>query len=61
MCSEALETFNKVTKVHMRKSEDSPLQDDVSLDNHLQLIGHDLAVGVVLIFTVDKETGREKH
>ena len=36
----------------------SPLQDDISLNNHLQLVGNDLAVGIVLIFTV--ETQRKK-
>lgn len=36
----------------------SPLQDDISLDDHLQLVGNDLTVGIVLIFTV--ETQRKK-
>lgn len=39
---------------------DSPLEDDISLDHHLQLVGHNLTVGIVLIFTVETEGGRKR-
>lgn len=38
----------------------SPLQNDISLNNHLQLVGYDLTVGVILIFAVETERKKKK-
>lgn len=39
---------------------DSPLEDDHSLSLHLQDVGYNLTVGIVLIFTVETEGERKR-
>lgn len=34
-----------------------PLQEHLGLDSHLQLVGHNLTVGIVLVFTVEEDRG----
>lgn len=42
-----------------RRTLGSPLEDDCSLGLHLQDVGHDLTVGIILIFTVETEGERK--
>lgn len=50
----------ELMKFRKKGQVNSPLQDDISLDDHLQLVGNDLTVGIVLIFTVETQRKKKK-
>lgn len=44
-----------LTKEQMCGAQNPPIENDVSLNDHIEHVGHNFTVGVVLVFTVERE------